>query len=173
MRRRDIRADPLSVSGKVGGRVVPLSPYVRVMLWELANPRTVAVWQSRRRGQGAGAPLSTQGVSQMVPKAMSAAGFRPPHIGPHTLRHTYATAYVRAGGDVHSLSAVLGHASIRTTTLYLHLATRESADAQRRYSPMRERLTPDPLPVLWLSGASSGAAQADDNRQLEAVALAL
>ena len=150
LRRRDIRDDTLHVSGKVGGRVVPVSPHIRAMLWELSNPRTGAVWQTRRNWPASGAPLTTQGVSQMVRKAMKRAGFTPPHIGAHTLRHTYATAYVRAGGDVHSLAAILGHTSIKMTTRYLHLAATESAEAHRRYSPMRERLRPEPPPELWL-----------------------
>ena len=152
LRRRDILDDTLHVMGKVGGRVVPVSPHVRAMMWDLSNPRTDAVWQSRRRRLRGGRALGKTGVAFAVREAMSAAGFNPPQIGPHTLRHTFATGYIRNGGDVHSLSIVLGHSSIRTTALYLHLAARETAEAQRRYSPMRDRLRPVAIPDLWLPG---------------------
>ncbi len=43
--------------------------------------------------------------------------------GFHLLRHTFATEYLRKGGDVVRLSIVLGHSEISTTMRYLHLLT--------------------------------------------------
>ena len=40
----------------------------------------------------------------------------------HTLRHTFASHYVMRGGSLVKLQAILGHASIRTTQVYAHLA---------------------------------------------------
>jgi integrase len=40
----------------------------------------------------------------------------------HTLRHTFASHYVMRGGSLVKLQASLGHASIRTTQVYAHLA---------------------------------------------------
>jgi integrase/recombinase XerD len=37
----------------------------------------------------------------------------------HTLRHTFATHYLRKGGNLFYLSRVLGHASISTAQIYL------------------------------------------------------
>ncbi len=41
--------------------------------------------------------------------------------GPHTLRHTYATHFLRAVPDLYLLSQILGHSYERTTKLYAHL----------------------------------------------------
>jgi integrase/recombinase XerD len=46
-----------------------------------------------------------------------------PKSGFHRLRHTFATEYLKHGGDVVRLSKVLGHADISTTMKYLHLVT--------------------------------------------------
>ena len=40
---------------------------------------------------------------------------------PHALRHTFATEYLRAGGDLESLRRIMGHSSLVTTQIYLHL----------------------------------------------------
>jgi integrase/recombinase XerD len=44
-----------------------------------------------------------------------------PRFGWHRLRHTFATNYLRHGGDIVRLSIVLGHTQITTTQRYLHL----------------------------------------------------
>ena len=40
----------------------------------------------------------------------------------HTLRHSFATEFIRNGGDLWKLKAILGHTSINSTTVYLHMA---------------------------------------------------
>ena len=40
----------------------------------------------------------------------------------HTLRHSFATEYIKSGGDVWELRSLLGHSSINSTMVYLHLA---------------------------------------------------
>ena len=40
----------------------------------------------------------------------------------HTLRHSFATEYIKSGGDVWELRSLLGHASINSTMVYLHMA---------------------------------------------------
>ena len=45
--------------------------------------------------------------------------------GFHRLRHSFATQYLRNGGDVVRLSIVLGHSEISTTMKYLHLLTED------------------------------------------------
>jgi integrase/recombinase XerD len=48
-----------------------------------------------------------------------------PRLGFHLLRHTFATQYLRNGGDVVRLSIILGHSEVSTTMKYLHLLTED------------------------------------------------
>jgi integrase/recombinase XerD len=48
-----------------------------------------------------------------------------PQSGFHLLRHTFATQYLRNGGDVVRLSIILGHSEVSTTMKYLHLLTED------------------------------------------------
>jgi len=40
----------------------------------------------------------------------------------HTLRHSFATEYIKSGGDIWELKTLLGHSSINSTMVYLHMA---------------------------------------------------
>ncbi len=47
------------------------------------------------------------------------AGITGVRFSPHTLRHTFAVSWLKRGGDIYSLSRILGHSNIQTTTIYL------------------------------------------------------
>jgi site-specific recombinase XerD len=57
-----------------------------------------------------------------------------PRFGWHRLRHTFATNYLRQGGDIVRLSIVLGHTQITTTQRYLHLVTADLQSPHQRLS---------------------------------------
>ncbi len=52
----------------------------------------------------------------------------------HTLRHSYATEFIKSGGNIWELKNILGHSSINTTSIYLHMAE----DFKNVYSPLNE-----------------------------------
>ena len=52
----------------------------------------------------------------------------------HTLRHSYATEFIKNDGDIWELKNILGHSSINTTSMYLHMAE----NFKDIYSPLNE-----------------------------------
>jgi len=50
----------------------------------------------------------------------------------HVSRHTFATNYLRAGGDVIKLKDALGHSNINITMRYVHIVNEEKADAMNK-----------------------------------------
>jgi site-specific recombinase XerD len=51
-------------------------------------------------------------------------------VTPHTLRHSFATNFLKNNGNMRYLSAMLGHASLDTTMMYAHVVDQ---DLQRQY----------------------------------------
>ncbi len=57
-------------------------------------------------------------------------------LHPHLWRHTYAVRWLRNGGDVFSLQAVLGHSDLEVTKVYIHLAQVDIENKHRLVSPV-------------------------------------
>ena len=57
-------------------------------------------------------------------------------IGPHVCRHTFATRYLQRGGDIYTLSQILGHASVSVTERhYAHLVNTDIVALSRHILP--------------------------------------
>ena len=56
-------------------------------------------------------------------------------ITPHMFRHSFATYLIEEGVDVSCVQQILGHSSIKTTQIYIHVAAKKQADILRELHP--------------------------------------
>jgi site-specific recombinase XerD len=69
-------------------------------------------------------PISSKTVWNVVHEAAVRAGLTK-RIGPHTLRHSFATHHIEGGTDLLVLQSLLGHAELKNTLVYVHLSQRQ------------------------------------------------
>ena len=67
-----------------------------------------------------GKPIGPRGIQHLVRKYMTEVGITMACV--HTLRHTFATHHVAKGTSLRTVQEVLGHASLKTTSIYVQLA---------------------------------------------------
>lgn len=80
--------------------------------------------------------LSYHGLALMIRKVIGAIRIGDGKSGPHVLRHTMATNFLRAGGNMETLRRILRHNDIKVTQVYAHLANEDILMEHRLLSPL-------------------------------------
>ncbi len=131
------------VGGKGGkDRIVPLGKAAASALrdWlarrhELATPRSPAqaLFLADRGGR-----MNVRSIRNLVYRRCLSTGARA-RIGPHGLRHSFATHLLDSGADLRTIQSLLGHASLSTTQRYTHLTLGQLQDVYEKAHPRARR----------------------------------
>lgn len=74
-------------------------------------------------------PLGYKNLNKICQRISKAVGFK---FTPHQLRHTFASACVDQNMNLPQLQQILGHGSIHSTMIYLHVSTKATAEAMEK-----------------------------------------
>jgi len=136
VRPSDLRPDgAVKVMGKgARERIVPVGTAARQALLrylrqEVSFPPNEPIFRSRRGG-----PLPAHSIQQVFRRLKARAGI-PGRCSPHTMRHTFARAYLLNGGDAFSLQRMLGHSTLDMVKRYVALGDADLVTRHRTASP--------------------------------------
>lgn len=102
----------------------------KVQTLPLFEDDVITVLREQLEADGELWPATQWAVREVLEVACAKAGVK--CISPHMLRHTFATRYLQAGGDIYKLSLLMGHSSIRTTEkVYAHLLHEDLLEASK------------------------------------------
>jgi integrase/recombinase XerD len=120
-------------------RVVPISP-VAIEQIELYLVQTRARQVAQRGSEDIlflnrrGAMLTRQMIFHIVKQLCELAGIHKV-ISPHTLRHSFATHLLEGGANLRAIQQMLGHESITTTEIYVHIDRTRLRDEILQHHP--------------------------------------
>lgn len=79
--------------------------------------------RDHRQASTAQRPMGLTTVQDCIKKVVDQLGWAKRGVSTHTLRHSYATHLLEAGVNLRQIQKYLGHSTLMTTTIYLHLTT--------------------------------------------------
>jgi site-specific recombinase XerD len=136
----DVNLENLTIFVRQGkgnkDRIVPITYTLAQILKRYATERrrlnkTNPEFFSSLRGN---IGFTVNGLTKLVEQLRAAFGL---HFSVHKLRHTFATLMLEGGCDIYSLSRMMGHSDIKTTTIYLS-ASAEHLRSQMTKHPLNE-----------------------------------
>jgi site-specific recombinase XerD len=148
---------PLPFSRFVGKRrkirLCPLWPHTVEVLRKLLAPRLQPRPEPDARVflNVRGQPLTRFGIHSLLDRTVAKAAqtmpsLRDKGISPHTLRHTTAVHLLRAGVDINTIRAWLGHVSLETTNRYAEVDLEMKAKALQTCAVIESDPNVDPTP---------------------------
>ena len=110
-------------------RLIPLTPKTLDLLRAHWATHRNPLWLFPREGRNhrqsptAQQPMSTKTVQDCIVKVVDQLGWSKRGVSTHTLRHCFATHLLEAGVNLRQIQKYMGHSTLQTTTIYLHLTT--------------------------------------------------
>jgi len=134
------------VNGKGGvdrDLIIPVYTTDILKAWKQARPKgseyfftTIKDKSGGKFASSIGSQLAVRYIQFMVKRYAKKAG-TDKDITPHTLRHTFATDFIRQGQNVMKLKKILGHSDISTTQIYVTLANKDIEEAMNGFKEFK------------------------------------
>jgi site-specific recombinase XerD len=125
-------------------RIIPMGPSTIEFLSQYI--RQARKKFTRRKGPAnyvfptrSGGKLSPEGLKNIFAKIRENCPVKK-HFTPHVIRHSYATHLINAGADIRDVQMLLGHSHIKSTEIYLNLATADLKKVYEKYHPLENEL---------------------------------
>jgi integrase/recombinase XerD len=116
-------------------RVLPFSASTGKAIWHYLSVRRRDALANAPLFLGRnGQPMTRSGLLQLLTKMGKRAGVLDTH--PHRFRHTFAINFLRNGGNIYTLQAMLGHTTLDMVRKYLTIAQADVQAAHRLASPV-------------------------------------
>jgi site-specific recombinase XerD len=139
---RDILSDRGLVHLHLGkgsmDRVIPLPKItlqnLRAYYKTHRNPKWIFPALGHNNGKNAGTAaghVSKSGVQGVLKRTVKRLRITK-HVHPHVFRHSYATHLIEANVPIRHVQKILGHKTLASTMVYLHVTTHAEADSHRR-----------------------------------------
>jgi len=125
-------------------RMVPLPPVTLSALRKYYrthhNPQWIFPALGRNGGkdaQFAKIHVSDSGVQGVLRTTVNRLGIKK-HVHPHVFRHAYATHLLEANIPIRHVQKILGHKTLKSTMIYLHVTTQAQADSHQRVAQVMQ-----------------------------------
>jgi len=139
----DDKNNLIKVTGKGSKeRLIPFGKRAKFSIEKYLNKRALSLSSSNNE-----VPLFVNDKNERVPRRtiqrrisnyikMIASGKR---LGPHTLRHTFATHLMDRGADIRAVGDLLGHSSLSSTQVYTHVKPERMKEVYKQSHPRGEK----------------------------------
>lgn len=118
-------------------RDVPVSKFVPDLIGRLIKENERFFGESEYIFLSAfGDPLKPDAIRRSFHRYANRAGLQ--QIQPGRFRHTFAIKYLKKGGDIMTLSRIMGHSSIKTTENYLQFSSDDIVAAHEKFAPSKD-----------------------------------
>ena len=132
----------IAITGKGNKqRLVPIAEHTENLITNYLNgsrlyinckPEHLNTVFLNRRGSG----LTRAMIFTIVKQLVKLAGIEK-KISPHTFRHSFATHLLENGADLRAIQQMLGHESITTTEIYMHVDRKHLAETLDKFHPRK------------------------------------
>jgi integrase/recombinase XerD len=134
------------IRGGKGGldRTVPLPKITLHAMREYykthRNPKWIFPALGHNNGKNAGTAkgtVSDNGVQGVLRSTLQKLNFKK-HVHPHVFRHAYATHLLEAGIPIRHVQKILGHKTLTSTMIYLHVTTLAEEDSNEKVAQLMQ-----------------------------------